>query len=229
VKGAALVLGAGRGDRLGDEWKAFIELDGASILRRAVEAAASATLVDSIVVAVPESLLQRAAHELAGLTQQPLRCVAGGTTRQESALRALHAASSTAVVVHDAARPLCPPALFDDVLEALDDADGAIVALPVTDTIKRAPAGEITATLDRSELVAAQTPQAFRTDVYAKAHDSARRDGVTVTDDAALVERVGGKVRVLPGSERNLKITTAFDLWLAGQILRAPGQTRPAQ
>ncbi|MET0578568.1 MAG: 2-C-methyl-D-erythritol 4-phosphate cytidylyltransferase [Ilumatobacteraceae bacterium] len=151
--------------------------------------------------------------------------VAGGSTRSESVRAGLAAvpAAATIVCVHDAARPLASPALFAAVVAAVrKGADAVVPAVPVTDTIKVVDAGGVvTATPDRTTLVAVQTPQAFRADVLRRAH-VAGDDG---TDDAALVERLGGHVVTVPGESWNRKITAPDDLdwaqrWLAGRVGR---------
>jgi 2-C-methyl-D-erythritol 4-phosphate cytidylyltransferase len=127
------------------------------------------------------------------------------------------------IVVHDAARPLAPDALFDAVVAAVGEpgagVGAAISALAVSDTIKRVDDGFVSATVDRAGLVAVQTPQAFRAELLRRAHAS----GATATDDAALVELLGEPVRVVPGDPRNLKITTAADLQTAERLLAVGG------
>jgi 2-C-methyl-D-erythritol 4-phosphate cytidylyltransferase len=140
--------------------------------------------------------------------------VEGGERRSDSVRCGLAAVPDDCdiVVVHDAARPLAEPALFDAVVEAvLAGADAAIPGVDVADTIKRVDDGQVTATLDRDELVAVQTPQAFRADVLRRAHEG----GPDATDDAALVEALGGLVIVVPGDPGNVKITTTADLVMA--------------
>ena len=116
------------------------------------------------------------------------------------------------VVVHDAVRPLITRRLIDAAVRAAVEEGAAICALPITETVKRVRAERVEATLDRSELWAAQTPQAFRVDLLREAHEKARRDGVVGTDDAMLVERLGHPVRVVRGLAENVKITTPEDL-----------------
>jgi 2-C-methyl-D-erythritol 4-phosphate cytidylyltransferase len=125
-----------------------------------------------------------------------------------------------AVVVHDAARPLAPPSLFTAVLEALSEADCAIAAAPVSDTIKEAADGVVVSTLDRSRLWAVQTPQAFRRVALEAALDVDDAILARATDDAWLVERAGGTVRVVESSPGNFKVTTPHDLRVADMILR---------
>ena len=200
-----VVVGAGGGSRFG-ALKQYELLGDARVIDVARAAAESVT--DGVVVVVPAS---DAAREGA---------IAGGTTRSESVRRGLAAvpADATIVCVHDAVRPLATPALFSAVIEAVrGGADAAVPALSVTDTIKVvAGDGAVVDTPDRATLVAVQTPQAFRADVLRRAHAS----GDESTDDAALVERLGGRVVTVPGEPWNRKITEAEDLdwarrWLA--------------
>lgn len=216
-----LLLAAGEGARLdGGDAKAFVDLCGVPLVRRSAEAAAAADLVDALVVASPRGLEARMADVLTGVSVD-VTVVTGGQTRQASAAAALEAVEKgDAVAVHDAARALCPPSLFDICLAELDDCEGVCPALPVSDTIKEVSEDVVVTTLDRTRLAAVQTPQAFRIDVYRLAHESAARDGIVATDDAALVERTGAAVRVIPGDARNVKITTPHDLAVAEALLR---------
>lgn len=219
MRGPVILLAAGEGSRLGCGPKGFVELAGVPLVRRAAEAACAADRVTGLVCVVRSGLEARCRDVLDGLPK-PLDVVPGGETRQDSAARGLDAArEAMAVAVHDAARALCPPELFDRCLAALDEADAAVAACPVSDTIKEASDGVVRGTLDRDRLVAVQTPQAFRAEVYRRAHDAARADGVVATDDAALVERLGVTVRLVAGGERNLKITTSTDLRVAEAFL----------
>ena len=148
--------------------------------------------------------------------------VRGGATRSASVRAALAAApASETVVVHDAARPLAEPSLFTRTLAALADAECAIAAAPVTDTIKEAEGGVVTATLDRSRLWAVQTPQAFRRAALEHALDVDDAILARATDDAWLIERAGGRVRVVESSPANFKVTTPHDLRVAELLLRS--------
>ena len=146
--------------------------------------------------------------------------VPGGATRSESVRAALAAAPPGDVVVHDAARPLVEPELFTRVLAALEEADCAIAAAPVTDTVKEAEGDLVVATLDRSRLWAVQTPQAFRRAALEAALAVDDAILARATDDAWLVERNGGTVRVVESSPENFKVTTPHDLRVADMILR---------
>ena len=172
----------------------------------AIEAAA--TVANGIVLAVPSERVHEPEPSVDVV-------VAGGETRSDSVRRALAAlpADVAVVVVHDAARPLATPALFSAVVDAVSvpGVDGAVPGVPLTDTIKRVQDGRVVDTLDRAELVAVQTPQAFRAVTLRRAH--ARN--LDATDDAALVEAIGGRVVVVAGEADNDKLTTAADLVLA--------------
>lgn len=221
MKGVVLLLAAGSGERLtSDGPKAFVLVRGVPIVRRAADAACSADLVDRIVVAAPPGYEDRVAAALEEIAK-PVLVVRGGETRQASAAAALAACGDAeAIIVHDAARALCPPALFDQCLRELEDVDAVCVGLPVTDTIKEVERDTVSATLDRSLLVAVQTPQAFRAEVYRRAHALATSDA---TDDASLVEQIGVKVRIIPGDPMNIKITTPADLLVAEAMLGGNG------
>jgi 2-C-methyl-D-erythritol 4-phosphate cytidylyltransferase len=146
--------------------------------------------------------------------------VPGGATRSESVRRALAAAPASAhVVVHDAARPLVAPELFARTLAALTDGEAAIAAARMTDTVKEGRDGLVTATLDRSRLWAVQTPQAFRRSWLERALAVEDALLARATDDAWLVERAGGRVRLVESSPRNLKVTTPEDLRIAEALL----------
>jgi len=162
------------------------------------------------VVAVPEAHVPRARR----LLGPGVSVVTGGATRQESVRLALDGAPHGVriVLVHDAVRPFITRGLVDAVLAAARAEGAAICALPVAETVKRVREGVVEATIDRAGLWAVQTPQAFRAEILREAHDKARRDGVVGTDDAMLVERLGQRVRVVPGLAANVKITTLDDL-----------------
>jgi 2-C-methyl-D-erythritol 4-phosphate cytidylyltransferase len=207
----ALLVAAGSGERLGaGRPKAFVELAGRPMLAWSLDALRAAG-ISEIVIALP------AGHDA------PDGCVgvAGGTTRSESVRAALAAAPpADHVVVHDAARPLVTPEHFRAALAALADADCAIAAAPVTDTVKEAGADRlVTATLDRTRLWAIQTPQAFRRAALERALALPDELLAQATDDAWLVERTGGTVRVVESTPANFKVTTPHDLRLADHLL----------
>ena len=217
----AIAVAAGRGTRFGGETpKQYRMLAGRPVLRHAVDALLRGGLAGIAVAIHPED---RARYEAAVGDLPLLAPVHGGAHRQDSVLAALEALAPLepdAVLVHDGARPLLTADVTGRVLRALSDADGAIAALPVADTVKRAGgSGEIAATLDRSALWRAQTPQGFRFAPLLAAHR--HNAGAGLSDDAAVAERAGLKVRLVMGSEENLKITTEEDLARAERLLLA--------
>jgi 2-C-methyl-D-erythritol 4-phosphate cytidylyltransferase len=223
MKTAALLLAAGRGERLGEQVpKAFLELGEQALLAHAAAAVEECPAIDAFVVAAPAGW-ERAAAELVAGSPKLLRVVTGGETRMASVRRAVEAlpAEFDAVVCHDVARPLAGPKLFAAAVEALAAADGVVPVVPIVDTVKRVRDMAVTETIDREGLAAAQTPQAFRRVALEAAHASAPDQ--SATDDAVLVERAGGTIRAIPGDPLNLKITTPDDLWIATALLGRHG------
>jgi 2-C-methyl-D-erythritol 4-phosphate cytidylyltransferase len=214
----ALIVAAGSGERLGaGRPKALVELAGRPMLDWSLQALAASPEIEQVVVALP---LGAGLPEVSG----KVIGVEGGATRSESVRCALEVSQEgDPVLVHDAARPLLTPAIVRQVLAALAadaDADGAIAAAPVTDTIKRvADHGGVLETLDRSSLWAVQTPQVFRREALERALAQPADVLGKATDDAWLVERSGGRVVVASVSAENLKVTTPLDLEVAGQLL----------
>ena len=151
----------------------------------------------------------------------------GGERRQDSVAAGLAALPEEIeiVVIHDGARPLAEPALFDDCVRAAAETGAAIAATPVADTLKRVAEGEIAATVDRTGLWAAQTPQAFRVSALRDALSASTEQVAAATDEAMLVEQAGGTVLIHPSPAANLKVTTAADLRLAEAMLRRPSPT----
>ena len=211
---AALLVAAGTGSRFAaDIPKQFVQIAGKPVLRHAAEALARhADLLQPVGEAEP---IRRA---LAGLPHLPV--VAGGATRQESVRAGLEALAPFApdiVLVHDAARPFIPPATIRDILAALLHAPGAIPAMPVADTLKRATQGIVTATVERENLFRAQTPQGFRFPTLLALHRNA--GGASLTDDASLLEQAGETVVLVAGSEDNIKLTYKEDQMRLERVL----------
>lgn len=199
--------------------KAFYQLEGQSLVERAVAGLRASGVVDTVYVAVPPDRTDEAKLILGHLAT----IVAGGASRTESVRLALSAMDDSLpefVLVHDAARALTPPALIVRVVEALRDGHGAVVpGLPLSDTVKAVDAnGLVLGTPERGGLRAVQTPQGFATNVLLRAFDQAA-DG-DFTDDASLVEHIGGQVQVVDGDPLAFKITTQLDLMLAKAIVR---------
>lgn len=209
----AIVVAAGSGARFGGP-KQFLAIGTTRLVDRAVETAAS--VCDGVVVVVPTGVAWTGPDVSAA--------VPGGATRAESVRAGLAAVPDDAdvVVIHDAARPLASAALFTSVIAAvLEGVDGAVPGLPISDTVKRVEGSRVVATIPRDDLVAVQTPQAFRATALRAAHAG----GADGTDDAALVEAAGGTVVVVPGEAANLKVTNRDDLARAGALLTASGDS----
>ena len=154
---------------------------------------------------------------------KPVTLTLGGIRRQDSALAGIAATSENVdlVAIHDAARPLVTGDLFDRVIEAAGKHRAAIVAVPVSDTIKRVVSDVVLETVPRDELVSVQTPQAFDKALLLEAFASAAETGATVTDEASLIESLGYEVHVVPGRNDNIKVTYPSDLILIEALLRA--------
>lgn len=217
---AAVVVAAGRGERLGGAVpKAFRPVGGVPLVVRAVVAMAGA--VDLVVVAVPPDLVSRTEALLVGQHGGArLRVVEGGQSRADSVARGLEALppSVAVVLVHDAARALAPASLAESVVAAVRSGlDAVVPGAPVADTVRRVDGCTAVETLDRSALRAIQTPQGFRRALLEQAYDAA--DSRAVTDDAGLVEQLGVAVTVIEGSPRAFKVTTQLDLMLAEAVL----------
>jgi 2-C-methyl-D-erythritol 4-phosphate cytidylyltransferase len=211
----ALIVAAGRGERLGgDRPKALVEVAGRSLLEWSLQALQAVRGMERIVVALPPGTTAPS-----GVT-----AVEGGAVRSDSVRRALAATGlGDPVLVHDAARPLLTTELAEAVIAALQQdpsAQAAIAAAPVTDTVKRVGAeGVVRETLDRGELWAVQTPQVFRRADLERALDVAPEVLAAATDDASLIERAGGRVIVVAASAENIKVTTPLDLEIAELLL----------
>lgn len=213
----AVVVAAGSGSRAGGA-KQWRPLGGKPVIRWSVEALLKAGAEDLVVVVSPGSEAE-AAEALAGLSGW--RAVAGGAARTDSVragLAALGGADDRPVLVHDAARPFLSAAVIARCVQALDEADGALPALPVADSLRRAVDGVVSGAVERDALWRAQTPQAFRlktlTDAFAE-----WPEGEAATDEATVVERAGGRVRIVEGDARLMKLTFPEDFAMAEALI----------
>ena len=221
----AVIVAAGRSQRMAGQDKLWVALPGPDgrerpLLAYAVAAFQRCTAIDSIVLVVAEDAVGRA-RELAQREgfDKLYAVVAGGKRRQDSVRTGLDALEGCGwVAIHDGARPLVTPELIERGIAEAQETGASCCALPVPDTVKEAGEGRaIIRTLDRSRLWLAQTPQVFRYDLLANAHATFEGDA---TDDAAMIEALGGQVTLYPGSRRNLKVTTQEDLELVKALLR---------
>ena len=227
MRAAVVIAAGGSGRRMGGIRKQFAELLGEPILLHSLRPFLAHPMLERAVVALPA---EDAADPPSWLTRldDRVHVVAGGAERGESVHRGLEAVSETVdiVLVHDAARPLVTVEVIDRAIDVAAEGVGAVVAIPASDTLKEVAAdGRIVGTPDRSRLWAAQTPQAFPRAQLLDAYRRAAREGVQATDDAALVERFGGTVKVVEGSAENLKVTRPTDLIVAEALLRARAAT----
>jgi 2-C-methyl-D-erythritol 4-phosphate cytidylyltransferase len=229
---AAILPAAGLGTRMGHETpKQFLELDGAPIVVLSLRRIAACPLITHIVVATRGDVVERLDARIREENfRQPIMVVKGGDSRQGSVSQALkHIPEGTElVVVHDAVRPLVTVEQITRVIEEARRCKAAILAVPAMDTVKevkRASLPEdvalITATIPRERVVLAQTPQVFDTQLLKQAFADAEADGVTASDEAGLIERLGHEVHVVQGSERNIKITKPADMDLARFYMQA--------
>ena len=213
---ASILVAAGTGSRFGAETpKQFLSIAGQPVIRHAARA-----LAEHVTLLQPVGDAATIDAALHGVPHLPT--VQGGATRQDSVLAGLEALEPHApdiVLVHDAARPVIPPGTIEALIKALDQAKGAIPAIPVADTLKRVTDGTIEQTIPRDGLYRAQTPQAFHFQTLLKTH----RSGIKgATDDASLLEEAGEKVRIIPGSDDNIKLTYPEDFRRLEAIMTPP-------
>lgn len=217
----AVVVAAGRGVRMGAAVnKVLLPLCGEPVIRHAVRAFCEADEIDGVVVVASADETEQMRAALCGL-EKVCAIVPGGSTRQESVKNGLDALPKEAriALVHDGARPLISRELIARCIRQTEDCGSAVVCAPVTDTVKVEKDGCVVRTLDRSQLRAVQTPQCFFAGELKAAYEAAARDGVSVTDDASVMEHAGHSVHLLESSEVNFKLTTPEDLRRAEDII----------
>jgi len=227
---SAIIAAAGRSERMNGDNKLFMELAGAPVLMRTLCAVDQAELVDEIIVATREDLLEQVADlcSRAGLRKN-VRVVKGGDSRMTSVLAAAMEADPRAelLAVHDGNRPLIRPEQFDDLVRRGDSTFAVAPGLPLSDTVKIVDENRrVKSTPDRRTLYAVQTPQVFQADILKAALQSAIEAGVSATDDCAAVERLGKEVYLTPGDPENIKITIPLDMIIAEAILKRREQER---
>ncbi|MDE2179755.1 MAG: 2-C-methyl-D-erythritol 4-phosphate cytidylyltransferase [candidate division NC10 bacterium] len=221
----AIVPAAGAGIRFGGAAKKqFIALNGLPILSHTLRALAASDALAAIIVVVPpgEEPRGREALKLARVNLET-EVIPGGQTRQDSVYNGLQRAKAETdlVLIHDGVRPFVSRQVVLATVEAAKEVGAAVAAVPIIDTIKRVDTdGLVVETLQRGQLWSIQTPQVFRYALLMQAHRAVREHGIIATDDAALVERIGGMVKVVRGSYENLKITSEEDLPIADLILK---------
>jgi 2-C-methyl-D-erythritol 4-phosphate cytidylyltransferase len=231
MKRVAVIPSAGRGARMGGSGSAgrknknYLPIRGVPVIALTLKVFDSSPVIDSIVLVVPPGDVDFCRDEIVaehGIGKVS-HIVPGGSERQDSIRNGLAKVGHDAgiIVVHDGARCLVTGALIESAVRAAEEVGAAVTAVPVKDTIKTVRDGLVQRTLVREELRAVQTPQAFGAEILRRAYDEAYADGVLATDCAALVERLGAPVAVVPGAYENIKITTPEDLLLAERMLAA--------
>jgi 2-C-methyl-D-erythritol 4-phosphate cytidylyltransferase len=225
MKISALIVAAGSSVRFGGAVpKQFCEVAGRPLLAWTIGQFEKAESIDSISVVVAEDQLLYTSEKVIDPFgfRKVTNIVPGGVTRQESVLKGLERlpVSTGMVAIHDGARPMTSPDDIDTVVELARAERAAMLVTKVSDTVKRAKDGYILATLDRSDLFLAQTPQVFAYDLIIEAHRRAAAESLEVTDDAALIETNGFKVRMVESSTHNTKVTSRGDLHLVEAMLR---------
>lgn len=217
IRCSAVIVAAGSAQRMQGIDKLLAPLDSVPVLRRTVEALASAPEITELIVVTRADRLEAVQALCEGLSK-PVSVVPGGKTRAESVLCGLSAAAMPYVAIHDGARPLVTNEVIAQAVSAAVSCGAAAPAVPVHDTIKRAESGLVLETPDRSTLFAVQTPQVFRTEEIRSVLRWAIAQGLPLTDDCSAMEAAGRPVRLTPGDVKNLKITTPVDLRIAEAI-----------
>ena len=225
MKITAIIPAAGKGERMGHPIsKQFLPLKGKPILVHTLERMNSVKVIDEIILVLPEHRIDWAKKEIRKKYRiaKLKKVVKGGKKRQDSVYAGLNEVDGKPdiIVIHDGVRPFFTPSIISQAIPFLKKYAGVIEALPLHDTIKEVNRNElILRTVERGKLYRAQTPQIFNYDILVKAFSHAFKNGYNGTDEAELVERVNGKIKILRGSEFNIKITSPDDLLLAKAII----------
>ena len=219
----AIIVGAGRGLRFASDsqtQKQFLLLGGEPLILKTLQPFLTSNRISSCVLVVPKSAVDLVKKEVAPYASEDnIRVIAGGERRQDSVRFGVEAADGAdVVVVHDAVRPFVRQEWISQVIDRCINNDGAIVALSVSDTLKKVVDGRISETIPRDNIWQAQTPQAFRRELLLEVYASVDWENVHVTDEAQLLEIAGKSVAIIPGSSENFKITTQDD-WSKAEVI----------
>lgn len=221
----AIVPAAGSGKRFGSETnKAFFEILGKPIVIRTLDVFQKSDVVSEIIPVFSEADIDRGLNLIETYGLDKIKRVApGGRERQDSVYNALKLIDDrrAVIVIHDGVRPLLDDEILSRCVRALKDCDGVVTGVPLKDTVKEVKDGIALKTLDRGNLMAIQTPQVFRHEALLSAYDRIKNKNRIFTDDAAVVEAAGGKVTIVEGSHKNIKVTTREDAFIVEAFLRA--------
>ena len=222
MKVGAIIPAAGRGERIGASVaKQFLEIQGEPLLHHTLNVFNSCKLIDYVVLVMPQSDIEAVGKDWLSKYQIIQEVVIGGEQRQDSVFNGFNSLEKETdiVVVHDGVRPFTTPQMITATVEAAQQQGAAITAIPVSDTVKQAADGFVKQTLSRDGLWRVQTPQAFQCGLLQQAFKKAKKDSYYGTDEGSLVEYLGERVKIVPGSELNIKITRKEDLVLGESLL----------
>ena len=222
MKVGAIIPAAGRGKRIGASVpKQFLEIQGKPLLHHTLTVFASCKLIDYVVLVMPRADVDEMGEDWLNKYEIVRKVVVGGEHRQDSVYNGFSSLEkgTDIVVVHDGVRPFTTPQMITATVEAAQQHGAAITAIPVSDTVKQAADGFVKQTVSRDGLWRVQTPQAFQYGLLQQAFKKAKKDSYYVTDEGSLVEYLGERVKIVPGSELNIKITRKEDLVLGESLL----------
>jgi len=222
MKVGAIIPAAGRGKRIGASVpKQFLEIQGRPLLHHTLMVFASCKLIDYVVLVMPRADVDEMGEDWLNKYEIVRKVVVGGEQRQDSVYNGFSSLEegTDIVVVHDGVRPFTTPQMIIATVEAAQQHGAAITAIPVSDTVKQAADGFVKQTVSRDGLWRVQTPQAFQYGLLKQAFKKAKKDSYYGTDEGSLVEYLGERVKVVPGSELNIKITRKEDLVLGESLL----------
>ena len=213
MRKSAIITAAGSGRRFG-EAKQFKKLHGKPLYEYSLDIFIKSRLFDEVILVIPNNNYEKIQREIKREYGSQVNLVIGGPNRQDSVKNAIQNSNSEIdlVVIHDAARPFITKSLIEKCISACKTSDGAIIAIQPHDTIKFSKNNIVEKTIDRSNIWMAQTPQAFNKRKILEAYSSNDFDDLIVTDESSLMEKLGYKIMIVPGAEKNFKITT-FDDW----------------
>ena len=222
MKVGAIIPAAGRGKRIGALVpKQFLEIQGKPLLHHTLTVFASCKLIDYVVLVMPRADVDEMGEDWLNKYEIVRKVVVGGEQRQDSVYNGFSSLEegTDIVVVHDGVRPFTTPQMIIATVEAAQQHGAAITAIPVSDTVKQAADGFVKQTVSRDGLWRVQTPQAFQCGLLQQAFKKAKKDSYYGTDEGSLVEYLGERVKIVPGSELNIKITRKEDLVLGESLL----------
>ncbi len=225
----AIIAAGGTGSRMGLDFnKLFLMIDEKPVLAHTLDVFEKCQKVDEIVIIANENDIQTVKEIVEDFGYTKVKTIAtGGKTRQESVYKGLLCVSedTQVVAIHDAARPLVNPLVINQCIEAASEFGASAAGVPAKDTLKRVDGQNmITETVDRENIVQIQTPQCFKKDIIIKAHEKAIEEGFSTTDDCAVVEKYGTKVKVIAGNSLNLKLTTPDDYYALSAFITYRGE-----